>query len=112
MQGNCEMEKKNLWEIQTKVRSFGPSLRSGHIEMACMKAVCMKCRGTFLFVARVVNKGLSIRNHPKMVKNSQTFHFIQILCQLYSYFNRTKLGYNLVKLTFEKNMDSIWTVYG
>ena len=79
MQDNCEIEekKRNLWEIQTKVRSFGPSLRSGHIEMACMKAVCMKCRGTFLFVARVVNiKAPSIRNHPKMVKYSQKFNSI------------------------------------
>ena len=44
MQDNCEIEekKRNLWEIQTKVRSFGPSLRSGHIEMACMKAVCIR----------------------------------------------------------------------
>ena len=101
MQDICEIGKKrNLWEIQTKVRSFGPSLRSGHIEMACMKAVCMKCRGTFLFVARVVNNGPSIRNHPKMVKKSQKFHFIQILCQLYPDFTRMKLGYNLVKVSF------------
>ena len=68
-------EKRNLWEIQTKVRSFGPSLRSGHIAMACMKAVCMKCRGTFLFVPRVVNRvsqtiGINVQTGKSMSATS------------------------------------------